>query len=411
MKNFYLPAALLALGVGTSAQGASEWPLNNGGDILYYYSSPSIGAAPLDALPDLNGDLYWRSHAGGNSMDDVDALLSSSIEIVGYHEWIYDTDWSTTPAFYTRAHGPALANAAGAGSLAPAFLQLGATSEVFVSIGPSGLGNPCTVAPTLCSGGACPPPGLVVGYNVELAFGSTPGAGVVLPADGSGGADPAVTWFLPGGMTQVGGACGAGDYTLQDLHSNDETQADSTGNAINPWGGLQLGGSPAAAEPLTDMAVSHVRLSGNSINVMADSGTGLGVETSFCGGGGTNGRALRVGAGGATLGVELRDDEASPGDLGFVGASLTPIPNPGVSVLGASLLVQPDALFLATVGQWQGPMVPSAAMGNGGLVMVGAQLPVPPTAGGVTLHLQGVVLAAGTLTADSTNRAAVVLVP
>lgn len=403
-------ASALALVAGTAAaQNSNDSPLNNNGDVVFFYSSPSSGFSSLAFPPDITGDLYWRAHSGAEMMNDVDPLLGSAMEIDGYYESLFDTNWNTSPSFYSRSHGPALPDSGGLGGLEPAFFQLGLTSETVVLIGPSGFGNPCTIVPSLCSpsGGSCPPPGFVNGYLVDIGLGSSPGSGVVLPADGTSASDMATTYFVTGGMTATGGLCGSGDYDMQDVHSQDETQADTTGNGVNPDGGLQLAGGGPALEAVSSMAEGHETWRGNIINVQANTGTGLGVEVGDNGGGAMNGRRLSVGSGLATIGVELRDLNTAatlPGaNLGIVGASLSSIPNPGFPALGGNLLIFPDGLFNTTSGVWQAGIASATFVFTGEGAATMAQLSIPTTAVGATLHIQGAALSFATLSIDSTN--------
>ena len=393
---------------GASQAPSNDAPLHNGGDVVFIYSSPSVGAPP-GAGPDLTGDLYWRAHSGEGFLANVDPSGAAVMEIDGYYEWLWDTDWSTSPWFYTRMHGPALPDGGGLGGLEPAFFQLGLTSEVIVQVGPSGFGSPCTVAPSLCSpsGGSCPPIGFLTGYLVDLQFGSTPGSGVVVPADGTAASDLASVWFIHGGMTATGGTCGLGDYDLQDRHSTDESQADASGNGINPYGGFQIAGSGPMLEASSSMAASVETWRGPILNPQADTGTGWGVELGDNGGGALNARELDVSSGWASLGVELRDAEgaASASSLGVVAASLTPLPVPGVPLLGANLLVQSGGgVFDASTSLWQGPVVPTTFVFTSEGAYTGLQAPLSPLLAGTAFYLQGLVLDLATLQGRSTNR-------
>jgi len=409
-------ASSLALVAGTAAaQNSNDSTLNNGGDVVFFYSSPSSGFSSLAFPPDINGDLYWRSHSGANMMNDVDGLIGAAMEIDGYYESLFDTNWSTSPSFYARSHGPALPDVGGLGNLEPAFFQLGLTTETVVLIGPSGFGNPCTIVGTLCSpsGGSCAAPGFVNGYLVDIGLGATPGLGVVLPADGTSASDMATTYFVTGGMTSTGSLCGSGDYDMQDVHSTDETQGDATGNGINPNGGLQLAASGPIAEAINSMAEGHETWRGNIVNVVADT-FGGGAEVGDNGGGAMNGRVLSVGGGVATLGVELRDLNTAltlgGANLGIVGASLSPLPG-GFPALGGTLLVFPDGLFNSTSGVWQAPIASTTFVFTTEGVMNGAQLAIPTTAAGATLHIQGAALSFLTVTVDSTNAVTTTLIP
>jgi hypothetical protein len=282
-----------------------------------------------------------------------------------------------------------------------------------VVVGASGFGNPCTVAPSLCSpaGGTCPPPGFVNGYITDIAFGATAGSGIVLASDGSAASDTASVWYVTGGMTASGGTCGLGDYDMQDVHSTNETQADP-GTGLNASGGFQIAGGGLANEGIASMAEGHEQWRGGVVNVRAKSSGGA-VEPGDLLGGAMNGRRLPVGGGGATIGVELRDLAGAGGpNIGIVGASLTKLPGAGLFALGGWLKVLPDGLFNSTSAIWQGAVVASAPIGfttEG--AFGGAQLPVPTTAVGATLNIQGATFSLVSFTVDNTNVVTTVLAP
>ena len=405
-----LAGALAYLAGASAAQaGLNDAGFNNGSDVLFTYSDPSSGFTSGAVPPDFTGDLFYFILPGSSFMNDVDSVIGSAMEIDGYLETISDTDWSTPPDFYNRMHGPAVPDSLGLGGLEPAFFTLGQTTEIQVLGGPSGLTDPCLINPALCTvGGLCAPPGFINGYTVELELvgATTPGSGIVLPADGTSASDMATTYFVTGGMSSTGGACGAGDYAVQDAHSTDETPADTTGNGTNPYGGAQFAGSGPLAEGITDANENSVQFKGNVVTVVADTGTGLGAETATNGGGAMNGRHLSAGGGFATMGVHVRDNLAPASNLTVVGASLTPLMNPGVPALGGNLLVLPDGLFNGTSGSWQGPAVPMPSpffVGVTETIFEGIQLAVPVTAIGATLNVQGAVFDLGTFQIDSTN--------
>jgi hypothetical protein len=411
-RSLVAASVVLAGGV-MSAQNSNDSPWNNGGDVVFIYSSPSSGFSSLAFPPDVTGDLYWRAQP---DLADVDAAYGAGVaghvmEVDGYYESLFDTDWSSTPSFYVRMHGPAVTN--GLGGLEPSFFTAGLGGGVYpetvVLVGPSGFGNPCTIAPSLCSpsGGTCPPVGFVNGYLVDIQFGSALASGVVVPATKTA-SDYALTYFVTGGMTASGGTCGLGDYDLQDVHSTDESQADSTGNGINPDGGFQLAGGGAVNEGVASMAEGHEAWRGNYFQPIADSGLGGGVENGDNGGGAMNGRRLPVGSGLATLGGELRDFAAvGTPNLGVGALSLARIPFPGLTILGGTLLLLPDGLFNATSGVWQAPVTGITFVFTAEGRALFAQLPVPPTAVGATVHAQAARLNIGpVLTLNSTNQVA-----
>jgi hypothetical protein len=387
--------ALVLAGVSTAAQNSNDANLNNGSEFYFTYGDPSIAG----------GDLWWRANSGAGFMNDVDNALGSVMEIDGYLETLLDEDWSTSADFLDRSHGPAVFNPT-AGGLQPAFFTAGLTTEVLVSLGASGFGSPCTLYPSLCSppGSTCAAPGTAWGWVVDIAFGATPGSGVVLPADGTAASDLATTYFFKGGLSTTGGACGTGTYETNDLHSVDETQADVSGLGVNPSGGFQMGTGGPVQEPVASMGASHETYRGNIVNVVANSGTGLGVETGDNGGGAMNGRNLSVGSGLATMGVELRDLAGAAGpNVGIVGASTVQIPNPGIFALGGWLGVLPNGVFQATSGIWQGSVASAVPFFTTEGIMNGAQLPLPSTIAGATLFTQGATFSLTTFTANTTN--------
>ena len=394
-----LLSAGAVLASSSSAQ-ANDVPRNNGGDVVFFYSDPSLGA-PLGSPPDLQGDLFWTVHPGVDQLAYSDGAPVAQMEIAGYQETIFDTDWSTMPWFYDRTHGPALPGASG--GLEPAFFQLGLTSEVTVALGPTGFGSPCTLAPSICSPGGCGLGFTGLGWIYDIQLGASPGSGVVVTSSGTSASDLATTWFLPGGMPASGGLCGEGDYAQQDVHSSDETAADP-GGGVNPWGGYQLGGSGPVQEPITDTVESIVTWRGPVLNPRADSGAGL--EVGPNGGGGQNGFLLSVSGGAARLSVELRDELGAgvPGNLAFVGASLTPLTVPGATILGAQVLVKPDPLFAATVQVWKGSLQPIVFLFTPEGAFQTVALDVPPALAGGALFVQGLTLDPATLGARTTNR-------
>jgi hypothetical protein len=397
-------AGACALVAGTSAaQNSNDANLNNNGDFYFTYSDPSVGSSTGTNPPNINGDLWWRANSGAGFMNDVDNALGSVMEVDGYFETLLDEDWSDSAEFLDRTHGPAVDLGTG---LQPLFFSAGLTTEVLVSLGPSGFFSPCTLYPSLCSpsGSTCAAPGTAWGWIVDIGLSATPGTGVILPADGTAASDMATTYFLQGGMTTLGGACGTGTNETSDIHSTDETQADPTGGGFNPSGGFQVAGGGAIQEGIISMGESHETYRGNIVNMVADTGSGLGVEVGDNAGGAMNGRNLSVGSGLATLGVELRDFAGAAGaNVGIAGASTIPLANPGIPALGGWLGVLPNGVFTATSSIWQGTVTPVVPVFVTEGTMNGAQLPLPVTISGATLFTQGATFSLVTFTANSTN--------
>jgi hypothetical protein len=401
-------AGALAVMAGlASAQAGAHFPtynnllMNNGGDVIYIFSDPSVGFAVGTNPPDVNGDLYWKV-VPGKAM----TTASGTIEIQGFEETLYDGDWNTPPDFYDRVLGAAVDSAAGTGAnpgnLEPTFFSQGlGTADVLISVGNSGFPNPCTVSPAFCGGAACHPTG-IPGYITAITFGSTPGTGLVIPADGT--SNSAVTYFLPGGMTWSSvpfGPCGTGDYSFNGAFSTDEHLADTTGAGLSPFGGFAVGGSGPLADLNTDAEENNLEFFGAVIQAeVSDTALGWGPEP------GTAGLDLSVGSGGATIGVRLRHIEGGlTGNSAFCAGSLTELPAPGVPVLGANLLILPDSIFNSTAGVWVGTIVVGTPAGyvvqEGDFTSI--QLPVPATAAGINLQIQGFSIDFNTFTAAGSN--------
>ena len=392
---------LLAL----AALQSNDAPLNNGGDVVLTYSSPSVGA-PLGHPPDLAGDLWWKVLPGDRFMG-YQGPSGATMEIDGYFESYHDTDWTTPGWFHERMHGPSLrsANPLTPGNLEPAFFQLGLTTETHVSLGPSGFGNPCTIAPSLCSPGGCMYPGFVTGYLVDLSLDSTAGSGVVVPSDGSAVSDLVTTYFVPGGMSIVGGSCGSGDLVSQSVASIDETMADDLGG-YSPYGGFQLGGQGPVADAVNVTSECAVTFREPILNVIATT-NGLVypfTETGNNGGGATNGLKLSVGSGTAFLGVEVRSlAAAAVPNFAFGASAFNGLAPPGIPVLGAAMLIVPDLATDVSLQNWQGSVSPSVFTFTSEGAFQSVQFPIPATAAGLDLFTQGILIDAATLKLRTTN--------
>ncbi|MCZ6598388.1 MAG: hypothetical protein O7B99_12170, partial [Planctomycetota bacterium] len=279
-------AGVLALVAGLAA-AQNEMPIDNEGDYVLLYSSPTLGSPTGTIPPDITtGDFYYQVHQGDRVMRHTDdATGTATIGINGFLEGIWDTDWSTTPSFYDRSIGPAVPDSVCSEGRMPAFFTAGFTTEVFISLGPSGFGSPCTLFPSFCSPSSsspwCAPPGFVNGWGLTITLTSS----IVVASDGTGTSDVANTYFLPSGMTHtIGtGACGLGDYSIQDAHSLDETQADylggvgsGCGGGLSEFGGFASGSSGPLQEAVTEVMEGTWDFDTAITNALADSGLGAG---------------------------------------------------------------------------------------------------------------------------------------
>jgi hypothetical protein len=326
---FTLLAGIPAL---ASAQiPSNEITMSNGGDAFLLPPSPSVA-----------GDLYWRALPGDRVLAHQHGPAGvTTMEISGFYEELFDTDWSTTPLFFDRLIGPAVPAPGAPCALQP---DLASPSGVSVLLGPSGFGSPCTVAPSLCSPGGCPTTGFgPIGWLLEVSFGTTVVA--VLPADGTPASDAAVTYFVTPGMPATGGACGLGDFVFQTVYSTDETQADDC-SGLNAFSGFATGGGPLTQDTPAVTPAFSLAWREPVLNVVADSGTGLGVEHGPNGGGALNGLKLDTQGGAATIGVEVRDFEGL-GDLAYAWSTPYPAGSAGLTVGSAWLLQRFNRLMPA----------------------------------------------------------------
>jgi hypothetical protein len=350
------------------------------------------------------------------------------MHLTGMTELFADSDPSTSSSFYDFLIGPALPSAAYPGTIEPAFFQQGLTTEIFVSLGDTGLTDVCSWPEITCDPPGCPD-GSMWSYLFDIRFESS----IPIPSNGTPSSDLAVTWFLPGGMAidYPAADCPGGDFDLHGTLWTAETQADDAGG-FSPLAGIQTAGS-GRGPVLVDQAVGwSLTFKERILNVIGDSGNGF--ERGGHGGGATNGLRLSVGSGNARISYEVRAAQ----DLGipnqaFVGTSLAPLPLPGVPVLGARLLVAPDAAFVGTAGASAASLLPvtdvcldsdyvcytppidgaadfesPSPLSSSGTPL---HVPIPASAAGFEVYSQGLVLHTTTLEAFTTNRVRTSLYP
>ncbi len=432
----------VSIQIGTGRSG-NDIPLNNGPETVRFLSKPSVGAPVGTFPPDLDGDFFW-----GILAREVLTCARGKIRLDGTMEYLFKTDWTTTASFYDRAITRAIESTAhvtdkgttactdpcfactysgsgNAGSREPLFLNNPATfgnpatpsnsggdQYLFISLGDSGLGNPCTIAPTLCSptGGDCPPPGFVNGYFVEVSLypGGEPGTGVDIVCNGV--CDAALTYFAPGGMNHSGGTCGLGVYTLQGAVSTNETPGIDPALA-SPFGGFHLGGGVVVPNSWAHTPAVWATFAEPVLNVVADTGLGAGLEPSPNGGGALNGLYLSVGSGQATVGLEIRSlhDASVLSNVAVSGFALTPIPPPGIPYYGSYLLLALDNVFNATTSAGTATPIVFSFPTEG--AFTGTQFPVAAAFAGAVLHGQGTVLDPSSLSANSTQMVTLHLQP
>ena len=403
--------ALLALARSANGQ-MNELQLCNGGDGFFIYDDPSLGFPTGTFPPDhAGGNWIWKVFPAAALRVADGALSSHQIEWTGITVTLADTDWTTPPSFYDLIVTTGTSTGLGSGNIGPDFAS---PFLVFVSMGASSLGNPCSLPgnPFGCTG-PCPPPGFIPHWVVELVVSGGPGphGGFLFPADGA--TDLVTASFLPGGMTFVAGSpgqCGLGDYTLSDWHSGlvfgggfGEKQA-PTPNGFSPYGGYSFGGSQFAEyvdevqdQPLqfaSSMIEGRTTLDPPANPTLGTTGLGL--------------SSLRAAVGGGTTGYGVKMiASAHVGQFGFVMGSFQPqLPDPGVTLLGMNVLIDlTDPVTSRTSAMWNGTLTPASHGGppfdNG--VVVLPTITMPSYVVGFTLNMQGFFFDPVTFTFDDTG--------
>ncbi len=393
MRALPIATALAAAGL---ADAQNELVLNNGPDVSWYVNDPSVGSPVGTFPPDWNGELFWKVYPR-------ETLLAADgdLSVTGLSLVVLDSNWSTSPDF----HDFFLSRGQPSSTVGGIEPTPGDPNGVFVSLGNSGLPDPCSLPgnPYGCVDGCpslsgCTEESLL--YEVEITF-ATP---IVLdassfPVDGT--TDLTITFFIQGGMPFVSGGptgCSSGDYTFQWAASNSdflcqkgEDAAEIPGTNAAPFGGWNAGGGYQPIGDWYDQS-NWVPLSFEEpiLNARPDPGSLVPAQI------GTAGVLLGVGLGQATLGVQVQAKQHATELVFCAGTLQPPLAPPGLAVLGANLLLAPDFLALALAGVWSGSVAP-----NG--VFQSPQVAIPDSAAGFDLHLQGVIVGPLDGTAGETN--------
>jgi hypothetical protein len=393
-------AAVLAGTARAQTVAANDLPLENGADVMFLYSDPSVGFATGTFPPDFGGDLFWK-------VLPRDVLLASggTLEISTLEFAIYDTDPVTPAPIYDLMLTRGKPSAAFPGSIEPDFAD---PNAVFLSPG-TGIPSICSFMPEICPP-LCTP--VIIDQPIltlQLQLGTCSGDGIAIRADGS--QDLVVTAFLPGGMHFDGGpppSCPMfhGDYVLMDAHSTDETQADWLGTGASAYGGFQIGGGGMLAEGRMDTWALRVQFCEPILSVALSSDPFMPYYAppwSSVHSQGLAGVRASVGGGTASLQYVLYD-LAGVGDLALVASSLAPtLPPPGFSFLGASLLLDPaDPVLHASIQTGAVLDLDSWPLGDG-VFASGTRLPLPASAVGLSPASQALVLDVAAMSARSSQ--------
>lgn len=343
MRSFFrlVAVALAALGAGgfASAQNGNDNLLHNGGGVLYYFGSPSIGFSTGVNPPDFSGDWYWKVYPA------TSITTSSGVsEVTGWQVTLLDTDWTTSPAFYDTIFAKGKPSTANPGNIEPDFTD---PNAVFLSIGVSGFVNPCIADPSLCGGGLCPPAGQLLGYDVAVGLGTCTGDGILFVSDDN--THFTESSFFPGDMFYGGpaGACGTGDFVWMNDNSTDEKQASPTGVAYSFYGGRNFTGVGLTPNPLARNATQHIELCSPTLNIRLGAPVALPIPYGTTGQGetglaGVNADLTGTGGAGLQFGYRLYDDVGLTQIVPFALATscvLVPPAPPGIPVMGGNVLL------------------------------------------------------------------------
>ena len=403
-------AALAAAAVVCVPPAAAQNPVqendiqfDNGTDVVFLFSDPSVGS-----------DLFWKAHPAGALKSPVPAA-TPAMQLVGFEYQLFDTDWNTPPIIYDVLISTGQVGTSGplAGVITPNFAD---PAAVLIAGGPAAFPPPCAVSPALCTSGGCPVPGYVTGYFVDAAL--------LGPCDGSGSGaillakdnHYCATLFLPPGMTFMSGppgSCGLGDYSLMDAHSTDETQGDALGNGNSQFGGYQVGGAGMSPEPITEISTFSFQFCEPTISAYIGTDP-TDVSVSLPGGlkhlTGTAGAVADVSAtGGTTIRFVVYDEDGLPvgSTVCFASTAIAPLlPNPGLGVLGAQLLLDHnDPTVVANLSSGSVALDSQGGVPFDNGIFQSGPKPLPASAGGlgITLHSQALLLRLSTFTLTQTQ--------
>ena len=396
--------APLALQAPVNSRPSNPLVLHNGADGVYMLSDPSFGPPAGTFPPDTGGELFWKvvprellRHPQGTM--EVSGLRFSLTNLGSVHSPVFWDLW--------LARGKASLHP----MVEPDFAD---PNGVFISLGPSGLPSICELQPECCDSAGCvtcicdgPPPytGCSPLWSIELALGTGPGTGITVIADGS--EDLTVTAFEPGGMSYSASACTAVDYSTMYMVSFDEQLHDWTGGYFSEYGGFQFSGSGPLPDIVEETPALEVKFVEPTVSPYLAGDLTYGYLPGLAGL-----RPLASG-GAAALGVHSRAFQAAGGGLGANDLALCaatlgpPLAPPGLSVLGAKLLLNPaDPAFGPTAAVLNGTYG-YAWLPDGPVVFSGAPLPLPPALAGTDLHCQCMWVDLLTFAAAASNVATV----
>jgi len=309
MKTALTSVALAALPMlATSQAELNRIDLNNGGDILWFISTPYIGSDPVNG--NFNGDFYWKVYP-----DHVVQRAAGAATVWGVEMNIFDLDWTDFAPLWaylitTSTPGTDLnlepdLNTTGPGVLVPQLDNSGLTSPT-----PS----------------VCPKPGYTGGWILSDLFADTvTGSLIPLMQQSDSGSDDyftangTVDWafvhFFPGNNQSAG---------PQDVF---QPSPNGCGSGFSGSASFQWFGSADGVAPFGD--------GGENAGHMTIAPDGAGTGGTVTGTGGAYG-GFQVGGNGAPGSGLIPEVQSGGADLEFLfqGASLNLAVNTGYTVVG-----------------------------------------------------------------------------
>lgn len=262
ISSLFAFCGMAALAVAQNPVNCNDLPFSRDIGILYFNSDPSVGALVYGNSNPANDD-YAAKAIPARLLVRPDTTgvggTAATMEIVGFEQYVYDTDW-TTPADFGDLYISAGVLNVTTGDIEPDFTNY-PNNGILIAGANSGFPNPCSFGG--CPTPTCPPAGFIGGWYSIFTFGTAQGQGIIHTADGT--FDLSMTQFVMGGRTLSGGGlCGLGDFDAFFPSSTSETEyiADNGGNTR--YDGFQIGAgiNPASgyvASPLSDALFTNTQ--------------------------------------------------------------------------------------------------------------------------------------------------------
>lgn len=366
ISSLFAFCGMAALAVAQNPVNCNDLPFSRATGILYFNNDPSVGAAAFGGSNPANDDFAAKCIPARLLVrPDTTSVggTAATMEIVGFEEEIYDTDW-TTPADFGDLYISAGVLNVTTGDIEPDFTAY-PTNGILINGANSGFPNPCSFGG--CPTPTCPGTGQVAGWGSIFTFGTAQGQGIIHTADGT--FDLSITKFVMGGQTlSGGGTCGLGDFDAFFPTSTTETEFIGDNGGNTRYDGFQIGATGATpasgfiAGPLSEATIEQPQYFEPTLN-MQIAYDGITAEI------GRGAYSFSVANGSATAFSPAVFSRQGYGDLcGAYGSlnlfpSATPLTIPGFTIGLLADPFDPSGIPNTTAGVWAGAVV---QQNNGG---------------------------------------------